>query len=320
MSTTNDLIIANLQVLLKEARGSKDTKDRFRARAYQNAIKAIQNCNYQLETGKDAQQLPGVGQKIAEKIQEIIDTGKLHQVDKLGSDQLEITKTLTLFANIWGVGPVKAQELWDAGARSIEDIKENHYDLLNDNQQIGLQYFDDLQKRIPRKQVAEIVKKINVEIRQLSQDLKWTVKSRVCGSYRRKAETCGDMDVLLCENGNKPVLSELVKRLTKSGLLIETLGIGPTKYLGITQTNDDTAFRIDMEVIKPHEWPYALLYFTGSGPFNERQRLVAKKMGYSLSEHGLKDVETGNYIKDITSEKQIFEFLEMEYLAPWDRK
>jgi DNA polymerase/3'-5' exonuclease PolX len=74
-----------------------------------------------------------------------------------------------------------------------------------------------------------------------------------------------------------------------------------------------------METIKPHEWPFALLYFTGSGTFNERQRLVAKKMGYSLSEHGLKDVDTKEYVPGLTSEKDIFKFLDMTYLVPWDR-
>jgi len=317
---TNALITANLQVLLKEAQSSKETKDRFRARAYRNAIKALENCSYELESGKDALQLPGIGKKIADKIQEIIDTGKLHQVDELGADQLERTKILTEFTAIWGVGPVKAQELWDMGARSIEDIKEDHQHLLNDNQKIGLRYFDDLKERIPRWQVEEIARKVTAEVRQIQRDLGWSVKSRICGSYRRKVATCGDMDVLLCETNDQPVLNEIVDRLTKAGLLIETLGIGPTKYMGVTKTSTGAAFRIDMEVIKPHEWPFALLYFTGSGPFNERQRLVAKKMGYSLSEHGLKNVEIGTFEKGITSERQIFEFLGMKYLAPWDRK
>ncbi|KKL63915.1 hypothetical protein LCGC14_2170320 [marine sediment metagenome] len=319
MSSPNDLIIANLEVLRKEAQASKETKDRFRARAYLNAIKAIQGCTYQLQSGKGALQLNGVGKKIATKIQELLDTGKLHQVDELGEEQLEKTKTLTIFANIWGVGPVKAQELWDMGARTIEDIIQDYQHLLNDNQKIGLEYFHDLQKRAPRWQVEEISNKIAAQVRQIQRELGWKVKVRVCGSFRRKAETCGDVDVLLCETGGKPILNELVDRLTKSGLLTKTLGIGPTKYMGITMQTG-TAFRIDMETIKEHEWPFALLYFTGSGPFNERQRLVAKKMGYSLSEHGLRDVEIGSYVKEITSERQIFEFLKMKYLAPWDRK
>lgn len=320
MTDTNALIIANLQVLLKTAQSSTETKDRFRARAYRNAIKAIKDCGHQIESGKDAQQLNGVGKQIASKIQEIIDTGKLKQVDDLGGEQLEKTKILGQFTGVWGVGPVKAQELWDMGARSIEDIKTDYQHLLNDNQLRGLKYYDDLQKRIPRKEVLKISRKILSVVRQIQSDFEWSIKARVCGSFRRKAETCGDMDVLLCEADNNKIMTELVDRLTVSGILIETLGLGDTKYLGITKTSDGTAFRIDMEMVRPEEWPFAMLYFTGSGPFNERQRLVAKKMGFSLSEHGLKEIDTGEYVKGIKSERAIFEFLDMDYLAPEDRK
>ena len=166
--------------------------------------------------------------------------------------------------------------------------------------------------------MKEIAQKVEATIKEISHDLDLKIKHKICGSYRRKVETCGDMDVLICSD--QAVLPELVDRLTVQGLLTESLGLGDTKYMGITTTSTGTSFRIDIETIKPHEWPFALLYFTGSGSFNEKQRLVAKKMGYSLSEHGLRDVEIGTYVGGITSERGIFEFLGMEYLAPWDRK
>lgn len=319
MSSLNSLIIANLEVLHKESQTSKESKDRFRAKAYRNAIKAIKGCDYELVSGKGALQLKGVGKRISEKIQEIIDTGELHQVSDMGEEKLEMTKVLSLFASIWGVGPVKAKELWDLGARTINDVTEDYSHLLNTNQKIGLKYFDDLQIRVPHKQVASIAKDIMSVIREIQHELHWSIKARVCGSFRRKSPTCGDMDLLLCENGDNKILKELVDRLTESGLLVETLGIGPTKYLGITQTGDGTYFRIDMEVVNSFEWPFAMLYFTGDGPFNEKQRLLAKKMGYSLSEHGLKDVKLGTYVQGISSVRQIFTFLGMEYLAPWER-
>ena len=153
---------------------------------------------------------------------------------------------------------------------------------------------------------------------------------KICGSYRRKLDTCGDMDILL--TGVRPLepkLNTIVTRLQRWGVLQETLCLGKTKYMGITHISDGTAFRIDMEIVQPSEWPFALLYFTGSGTFNERQRTIAKQQGYSLSEHGLMEVATGEYVKRINlggknvrllSEKQIFEFLGMEYILPEDRK
>jgi len=314
--TINELIISNLTILLKEAQISKDSKDVFRARAYRNALKTIKSCDYDLTSGKEALKLNGIGAKIADKIQEIIDTGKLHQVS---NDNFEQAKVIDIFTTIWGVGPVKAEELWNNGARTIKNVQKEFYHLLNDNQKIGLKYYNDLQKRVDRNKVELISKKIIIEIKKIEKELKWKVKSKVCGSFRRGLETCGDMDILLCEINNEPILEELVNRLTIKGILIEQLGLGKTKYLGITQTSDNIAFRIDMEVIKLCEWPFAMLYFTGSGSFNEKQRLVAKKMGYSLSEHGLKNVKTGDYLKGIDCERDIFEFLSMKYLSPKER-
>ena len=320
---TNELIISNLKVLLREAQAAikDDRKNIFRARAYRTAIRAIENCNHQVTSGEDVKKLNGIGPKTAAKIQEILDTGKLHQVDDLGENKLEKSRVITAFTNVWGIGAVRANELWDAGARTIDDLcKKKYQDYLTDNQKVGVKYYHDLLKRVPRKDVDEISKTISATLRDIQNEYGWKIKMRVCGSYRRRCETCGDMDVLLCSKHAEKVMRELVRRLADLRILIETLGLGSTKYLGITKTGDGVAFRIDMECIKPHEWPFALLYFTGSSSFNERQRLIAKKMGYSLSEHGLKNVKTGKFVEGIRNELDIFEFLDMEYLSPWERK
>jgi DNA polymerase/3'-5' exonuclease PolX len=314
----NELIISKLMVLLEESTASKTQKDSFRAKAYRNAIRSIRAHPEELRSGKEASALDGVGDRIAAKIQEIIETGRLHQVDDRASERVERSKALVAFQLVWGVGPVKAKELWEAGARTIDDLR-NDQSLLNDNQRVGLRYYEDLQRRVPAAEVRRIETIVVKEIRRIERVKGWNVRYRVCGSFRRHAETCGDMDILLCEENNEEILTELVNRLTESGALVETLGIGPTKYLGITMTSDNVAFRVDMEFITPEEWPFALLYFTGSGPFNERQRAIAKGLGYRLSEHGLKDVKADKYIDGMTTEREIFTKLGMEYLPPWER-
>lgn len=313
----NKTIIDNLKVLLTDAKASKEAKDKFRARSYANAIKAIEKCDYEIESGKEALKLSGIGKGIAEKIQEIIDTGSLKQVSDLGEEIVNKTVVIGNFCKIWGVGPAKAEELWKAGARSVDDV-HSHMDLLTTNQKIGLKYFDDLQKRIPRVKVKDLGKKIAHVIEELEKERGWTVERTICGSYRRRVETCGDMDVLLCEESNVEILADIIKRLQELEVLDVTLAIGPTKYMGLAKV-DGVMFRVDMEVIPPVEWPFALLYFTGSGNFNQRQRNVAKEKGYSLSEHGMKDVKTGEYVPGMKYESDIFKFLGMKYLAPWDR-
>jgi DNA polymerase beta len=318
----NDLIIANLQTLLDNLKTSKDEKDKFRMRAYANAIKAIKDCPFEIKSKADAIKLSGIGARIAEKIDEIIKTGALHQVGEIKTDVLEKNSVIISLSKVIGIGPKKAEELWSLGVRSISDLETDKYQkYLTHNQKIGVKYFDDLQKRVSRDQVHLIAVNIEKYITELSNEIGETIIFKVCGSYRRNAETCGDIDILLCEPSNgRLVLPLLVDKLKKAGILKEQLALGNTKYMGITQTKSGVYFRIDMEIIKEHEWPFALLYFTGSGSFNERQRLHAKKMGYSLSEHGIMNVKTKQYVQGLKTERDIFEFLGMDYLEPWERK
>ena len=307
----NSQIVEALEILLNEAKRGTASSDPFRVKAYAKAITVVKSAPHEITSGEQAVAL-GVGKKIAEKIDEIVATGSLRQIRNVDLSKAEVT---TEFGKIWGVGPVKARALYDAGARTITDVRERFSQLLNDKQRIGLRYFEDLQKRASRSLVDGVVQKIRAE---LAKNPGWrNLQFEVCGSYRRLSESCGDMDILLCGEG---ILEPLVEQLQKRGILAETLAIGPTKYMGITKLADGSAFRIDMEVISREKWPYALLYFTGSGAINERQRYQAKKQGYSLSEHGLKIVKTGQYVPGLATEKAIFEFLGMEYLTPENRR
>ena len=77
--------------------------------------------------------------------------------------------------------------------------------------------------------------------------------------------------------------------------------------------------RIDFMLTQEHEYPFALLYFTGSGPFNVAMRNFALSKGYSLSEYGLKDAN-GKFVGDaFRTEEDIFEFLGLKYIPPEQR-
>ncbi len=318
----NALIVENLTILMKNARSSPEPKDGFRATAYRNAINSIKQLSTDITSGKDATLIKGIGKRIGFKIQEIIDTGDLHQASRLA--QSDENESIEMFTSIWGVGPRKAKELWDGGARDISDLHRQQYiQLLTYNQLIGLRHHKDFQKRVLRSEVTDISRKIRTEIDNI---YGMKIKMRVCGSYRRKLETCGDVDILLTSTSPpEDVLQKVVSRLERCNLLGETLGLGKTKYMGVTYTSYKAAFRIDMEIVRPREWSFALLYFTGSGGFNERQRAIAKEQGYRLSEHGLVDVDTDDYVRDdgryvrFVSEKEIFKFLGMRYIEPENR-
>jgi len=323
MADHNQLIIEKLQILLADVKKSRNTNDRFRVKAYNNAIRRIKECDHQILSGRDALQLEGIGKKIADKIQEIIDTGTVNEIQLREELKTDLTRQKEIvigkFLNVWGIGKVKAEDLWTKGARSIKDLETGYNHLLTTNQKVGLRYYQDFQQRIPRDDVTILANRIRKEIIKISKQLQVEIDFRVCGSYRRKVETCGDMDILLSCHG--PVtLQKITDTLTARGILKETLGVGATKYLGVITAPSGIGFRCDIEMIKPCEWPFALLYFTGSGRFNEYQRGIAKKMGYSLSEHGLKNIQTGTYVEGINTEQEIFYFLDMTYVQPWERK
>ena len=107
---------------------------------------------------------------------------------------------------------------------------------------------------------------------------------------------------------------------------MEVLSKGPTKTLVITKLNDKSiARRVDFLYTPIEEYPFAILYFTGSKDFNTVMRGQALKMGYTLNEHGISIKDKGKPKGDkletkFTEEKDIFDFLELEYREPNERK
>jgi hypothetical protein len=80
------------------------------------------------------------------------------------------------------------------------------------------------------------------------------------------------------------------------------------------------ARRVDILYTYPEHYPYAILYFTGSKEFNVAMRKWALDHGYSLNEHGLTNMSTGEHVEGLATEKNIFDFLGLEYIEPTNRR
>jgi len=161
-------------------------------------------------------------------------------------------------------------------------------------------------ERIPRKEMEHhrtILEKIIPEM-------------EIVGSYRRGAETSGDIDVLI--KGN---LNLYVSMLQECGYIIEILALGPHKCMAISQVNGK-ARRLDLLVTPDEEYAYAMLYFTGSDKFNVTFRQHALNMGYTLNEHRLELIDKESKVSKVPymkTEKDIFEFLGLRYIEPSKR-
>lgn len=315
----NKLVTDHLEKLEKICLGSGD---RWRGYAYRKAANILKGLGYNVGSKEEAMKLRGIGKSIAEKIGEIISTGKLRKLEALqGEERIQILST---FMGIFGVGQSTANKWMSMGYKTLEDLEKNAS--LTYAQAVGLKFYNEFQLRIPREEMERICGKIKGEIRKIDEDF----VVEICGSYRRGKLDCGDIDLIITHkrpSSLKNILLLSIPKLHEAGILTHdfvSISHGSDKYMGVCQASPSEPHRrIDILTVSPSEWPFALLYFTGSGHFNRSMRFWAGKRGYSLSQHGLR-VNYGNdnkgpYIAGISTELQIFQALGLEYRPPQDR-
>jgi DNA polymerase/3'-5' exonuclease PolX len=148
----------------------------------------------------------------------------------------------------------------------------------------------------------------------------------VVGSYRRGLPNSGDFDVMITSRSLTELVAashfqQFIDLLAEEGYLRGEFARGEHKFMGVCRLpRYQTHRHIDLLLCKPEEYWYTILYFTGSDVFNVSMRRHALTKGYSLSEHGLKRVRDGVPAPPVmNSEKDIFDFLGLEYVKPSDR-
>lgn len=293
----------------------------FKIRAYKNAIDNLSKIHHPIYSVEDVENVNGIGKSIKSKVKEIIETGKLasYGIDlnsPFERQKKENEKVRNKLIQIHGIGPKKAKALYESGI-IFENLGE-HLDVLSHAQKIGFLLFDDLQHRIPFKEMRLHDKIIQQSCKE--------VTAEITGSYRRKCKTSGDIDVLITTTDLKAFQSA-VDNMIETKYITHILAQGSKKLIGVCKLKDLPHRRIDIIYTHPNRFPYALLYFTGSGEFNVKMRNIALQKKYSLSEYGLKrlnknedeDVDEERQIANIKSEKDIFHFLGISYLQPKDR-
>ena len=293
-------------------------KQPFKANAYAKVIAQL-NQTGEIHSMEDIKHIKGVGAKIYQKIQEVLETGQLQSAER--AKEKYNMNALTAFQNIYGVGPAKATALVDAGFETIEQLREHlktDPKFLNEKQKIGLQYYEDLLLRIPREEMLQhqqVLKKVIPEF-------------DIVGSFRRDLPTSGDIDVLIRNNSASHSASHSALPLTYyverlSHYIVEVLALGDHKCLAICQLPGKPARRLDLLLTPDEEYAYSLLYFTGSDKFNVAFRQHALSVGYTLNEHILtlrSDLKsTHATVPYMKTEKDIFNFLGLRYVEPSKR-
>ena len=293
----------------------------FRVKSYKKAngcLRTLTN-DTQLMDGT-LSQMDGIGKGTMDKVREIIETDTCSSYEKI-RNSVDVNECKRIFRNIHGIGPVHAKKLVEAGFTTIEQLRacESIGDYLNDVQLMGLQYYEDMQQRIPYEEIQFHERFLKDKLALLLEDDP-DVDLTIAGSYRRKKSTSGDIDVLI-KASHKKIYESFIEILTDCGYIQCTLAQGTKKFMGMSLLDGyETPRRIDIMFTKPSEYPFAILYFTGSMEFNQRMRQEQLSLGLTLNEYSLRDNKTKRVVDHIfTTEQDIFEYMNYEYVEPWLR-
>lgn len=295
-----------------------DKKHVFRLRNIKRAIKLI-SAMPKITTLRSLPKSKGIGDGIKRRVGEILRTNTLEEVQNVNDE----VRAVVELGKVHGVGPKMLANLYHNGIRSINTFRsavETGVPELPVKVQtptkIALRYHDDLKKRLPRELISDIERYLQDYIPTTFQ---------VCGSYRRGAQTSGDIDILIMRNEHLINLAPLLHDLQEEGFLTAQLSGGHEKYNGICYFRGRYC-RIDLLLTDEEAYYPALLHFTGSGLFNQIIRWHANQQGYKLSNLGLtwrQDPESCSLerkpVPTFTSEKDIFDFLGIRYLEPKER-
>ncbi|KAJ0424636.1 hypothetical protein BJY00DRAFT_309055 [Aspergillus carlsbadensis] len=307
------------------------TGDHWRSLAYRKAISALRNQSKRVITRTQALAIPGIGPRLADKIEEIVFTNRLRRLDNANNTAEE--RLLQEFMGVYGAGLSHASRWVAQGFKSLEDLRTKAN--LTQSQKIGIERYFDFSQRIPRSEVkahGELVRRV---VQEENPDMQVIIG----GSYRRGAADSGDVDLLI----TKPdatideirtfILDIIVPKLFQQGFL--QVGLATTsrddgsKWHGASKLPNIRLWRrIDLLFVPGSELGAALIYFTGNDIFNRSIRLLASKRSMRLNQRGLyadvlrgpqrAKINTGRLLES-RDERRIFELLGVPWRPPEHR-
>ena len=262
----------------------------FRIRAYRNAIRTIDGLTRPLRVMAAEEErltdLPGIGKEIASHIEELLATGRLTVLEEVAK---EVPRELVVLVKLEGVGPRKAKKLYDElGITSIDALEEAIREgLVHELAGFGrksadkiLQSIEDLRTHQGRTLLWEADELVAVLLDYIRR-APGIRDSIAAGSYRRRQETVGDLDILvMAEDDAAPAIMEHFLAYPAAARVEAG---GGTK--GRIQLRGGLS--ADLRILPPHAYGAALHYFTGSKEHNVAIRKLAVRKGLRISEYGV---------------------------------
>lgn len=287
----------------------------FKPQAYRRAAASIERLEVSIaeyhKTGR-LREIPGVGEAIAEKIGELIDTGKLGYLEKL---RAEIPQELLGLLEVPEIGPKTAMLLFkELGIRSVAELKQAIFDhKLQGLKGFGpkteeklLQGIRILESRAGRSLLGDAFEAADRVVAHL-RDGNPNAKLSIAGSLRRMKETVGDIDILAASENPEKIMESFV---SYPGVQ-EVLERGETK----SSIRLKSGIQVDVRVVPNASFGAALQYFTGSKEHNVELRKLAISKGMKISEYGLFERDTNKQLGG-DDEEGIYRILGMQYPPP----
>ncbi|MBI4282458.1 MAG: DNA polymerase/3'-5' exonuclease PolX [Chloroflexi bacterium] len=289
----------------------------FKIRAYQRAARTIEHLPVELSQllneEKDLRRIPGIGEAIESKIQELVATGRLEYLEKLIG---EFPEGILALMDVPGVGPKTAMRISkEMGISTVEALEQAIVEgRLATLPRLGektagniLRHIRSLRtkdQRIPLGRALPIAEQVIGALRQTCSGIQHI---DAAGSLRRWQETIGDIDIM----GSAEDPEEVINCFVELPLVEEVLVHGPTKASVVVHGG----LQVDLRMVEGSSYGALIQYFTGSKQHNILLREFANRMGLSLNEYGIAHVKT-EQVERFADERSFYARLGLQFIPP----
>ncbi|HEX6983708.1 MAG TPA: DNA polymerase/3'-5' exonuclease PolX [Balneolaceae bacterium] len=321
MPVTNAEIAAKLREIYKLMQLAGE--NRFRAIAFDRAAQAVESLNDDIITyikNDKLTDIQGIGSSIADDIKSYAQTGTIAVLESLRG---RIPPGIIKWLNISGLGPKNITKIHkELGISELEELREACLDgrvaglpgLGEKSAEKILKSIEWMEQFDERCRLDEGLA-VAEPIYHFLKNQEGVEAIEVAGSLRRSKETIGDVDILI--GADETYITPLFDAFVKHDLVVEILGRGDTK----SSIRTHGGRQVDLRIVKPEQFPAALMYFTGSKEHNVKLRQRARERGLSLNEYGLFKLDDEGDTDfhqpvDYTSETDIYRKLDLHFVPP----
>jgi DNA polymerase (family 10) len=288
----------------------------FKSRAYMMAARTVlsqSNEPSELVASGEIRKIKGIGSALADKITELVETGRLPYYDKL---KASIPAGLLEMTGIPGFGPKKIKKVYDdLGVATVAELEA----ACQDKRLAGLPGFGEkTQEKILQgiqflrqhagRHLYHRAEAAALPLLEAIRNHPKVIRAEIGGSLRRRKETIKDIDIVA--SAAHADADEIMTFFTSHVSVATVTGSGTTKSSVLLQQG----ISADLRIMPDDKYPYILHHFTGSAEHNTAMRTLARKKGMKVSEHGIFD--RNNKLIPCRDESDIFATLDLVYIPP----